>query len=437
MKRSNLNFYDESGFSPEELFLASNPYLAQDSDFELGKENVNQTDLFSPKNIPNQKILASSASSIETYFYQTYKEYATQMFLGNKDYFVADIDCSFPLKPTFNGIDFKPLVTQEQIDSELRINSEKALREYYNKFTRDGGDKQAIKRATIVKNCENYLPEYNNCDNKTKYLLAYDPARSYDNSVVTVAKLIFDEEVGYKLRIVDCVSLADSLKKKHTPINTPSQIEEIKKMILNYNGKQVADYENIEAILIDSGAGGGGKIIGDFFIDQWIDNRGVSHRGLIDTEEYAELLYLYPDTEPKIKLIEPTKWKTKMYDSLVEMLGLGLIEFTSEYNGKDFVFLQDGKEEKTVMLSQDQKESYIQIDLMKEELVNMYRYTGSNGSHRYSLSPEKEGKLHDDRSYTCALLGWYLQQLRRDNIVNPEREKANDMDLLAAFASLF
>lgn len=442
-KRATLNFYDEAGFFPDELFTATEPFLTQSKDFSLGADIISNDYDYKPISLPNQRIIASSASSVDTHYFELYKDYSKQMLLGNPNYFVADIDCTIPLAPTFNGMDFKPLLTKEVVDAAFRKNPEKALREYYNKFTKDGGDKQAIKRASIIKNSETYLPEYHNVDNKSKYVFAYDPARSYDNSIITVGKLEFDEEVGYKMRIVNCFSLADELKKKHTPLDTVRQVEMLKELILDFNGKLSADYENIECILIDAGAGGGGVNIGDWFLKDWEDKMGRTHRGLIDLERHEEIAYLYPNADDKIKLVEPSKYKTLMYDALVEMIGLGLIIFPNEYNGKDFIFLGDendtkaSKEKNTHMLSDDEKASYTQMDLLKEEAVNMYLYTGSNGSHRYSLPPDKERKMHDDRAYTLALLGYYLQQKRRDTIINPKRNNQNDLDFLAGYANLF
>jgi hypothetical protein len=436
--RSNLNFYDESGFSPSELFTATDPFLTQNSSFKMGVEtSTTATDKLSPINIPNQRILASSASSVDTHFFELYKEYATQMFLGNKDYFVADINCDMVLRPTSFGVSVDPLLTQETINLEMRRNPEKAMREYHNIFTKDGGDMQAIKRAVIMRNCVKYLPIYVN-DDKSHYVLAYDPARSYDNSVVTIGKVYQDEKVGYKMQIVNCVSFSDLSKAKKTPMRTPEQVDHLKQLILDYNGKQAADYENIESLLIDSGSGGAGVTIADYFMEDWFDKTGVQHKGLIDTVESSEEVYNFPNAVDKIKLMSPTKWKTLMFDALIEMLGLDLINFPLEYDGKDIFVTQDENgEDKIHMLTDDEKLSFVQIDLLKEELANIYRYDSTNGNHRYNLAVEKENKMHDDRAYTAAMLGWYLQQLRRENIVNPQKAESDDYELLKGFAELF
>ena len=65
---------------------------------------------------------------------------------------------------------------------------------------------------------------------------------------------------------------------------------------------------------------------------------------------------------------------------------------------------------------------YKQIDAMKTELVNIYRFKQSTGKDRFDLAPEKANKLHDDRAYVLALLSWQLMLLRRDPIVNKKKD---------------
>ncbi|MDD2470086.1 MAG: terminase, partial [Bacilli bacterium] len=149
-KRSNCNFYDEAGYIPDELFVATEPFTAQNSNFSLGGD-VDVTTR--SKQFPNQLIYASSASSIDTYFYKKYRDFSKRMFLGDRRYFVADIKDEVVMKATYNGKIYpSPLLTQEVIDNAIRDNSERANREYKNIFSKEGGDNQIIKRATIIRN---------------------------------------------------------------------------------------------------------------------------------------------------------------------------------------------------------------------------------------------------------------------------------------------
>lgn len=422
--RSNLNFYDESGFTEEELFKASEPFLTQNSDFRLGGDS---DPALLPKQLPNQRIYASSASSTDTYFYKQYKEFSQRMFLGDSRYFVADINAEVVINATFNGKLFPvPLLSQEVVDAALRENVEKGMREYMNIFTTEGSDQQIIKRAMIVRNSELRKPVLSG-DGKRKFLIAIDPARSHDNSIMTIAELIKDEEVGYKLDIVNIISFADIQKKKRTPMKTPDQIKEFKQTLLEYNGIKSADYENIEMVLMDDGSGGGGiSAWADNLLDDWEDSSGRKHKGLIDKEhdEYKDIAHNYPNATEKLKLITPQKYKNAMFTALQEMMKLDLISFTETYDGKgELVFTEiegeNAGETIRYPLSDDEILSLVNIDLAKEELVSIYEFK-SGTNVRYDLAPDKKNRMHDDRAYTIAMLAWYLQNLRRKNTVKKD-----------------
>lgn len=436
-KRSNLNVYDEFGFGRKELFEATEPFLTQDSSFVVGKDTGVEENI-KPINIPNQRLILSSASSIDTHLYSLYKEYSMKMIWGHPQYFVADLNCEFPLHPTIKGISVTPLLTQETISSAIKRDPERGAREYYNKFIKDGGNKQPIKRSMIAKNIVVYLPETHNVDNKSTYMFAYDPARSHDNSICSIGKLIFDDKLGWKMRIVNCISFADVRKKTHTPMRTPDQIAMIQQALVDYNGAYAGDYERIEWLLADSGSGGAGRTIGDYFNDNWCDKNGTWHVGLCDEEEQDEQLYNFPDAIDKLRLLSPTKMKTIMIDALVEMLNLGLIEFPPDYDNKDFIMTEDENgESHMVELTEEDKEIYVQIDLMKRECYRIYRFEGSNGGHRYDLPPDRKDIDPDDRFYTLAMLAWGLQEKRRESIILPRETKNDDIEVLEEFANLF
>jgi hypothetical protein len=71
------------------------------------------------------------------------------------------------------------------------------------------------------------------------------------------------------------------------------------------------------------------------------------------------------------------------------------------------------------------------IDAAKEELVNMVRKKRDSGKDSFELTPEKANKLHDDRAYTCALLGWALMEARRADIL--KKPKSSNSDLMSMF----
>lgn len=441
-KRSNLNYYDESGFCQDELFATSEPFLAQNSNFRLGGE---QTADVLTRQFPNQKIYASSASAVDTYFYGKYKEYSKKMFMGDKNFFVADINCDAIISATFNGKMYPvPLLERREVEDALKQNQEKALREYYNKFTVEGGDNQIVKRATIIKNSESYAPVMAN-DGCRKFGIAYDPAHDFDNSIALVGEFIEDDNIGYYLKLANCVSFLDVSKKKNKKqIRTPEQVDYIKTMLLDYNGNKAVDYENIEMLCVDKGAGGGGHIIGDYFMEDWFDLKGNKHKGLLDKEECAEHSSKFPNAIDKIKLINPKKYKNEMFAAMEDMIKYDLVKFPKEFDNKEFIYIpidtyseeteqidddievQKGEREfRKYNLSMDEKIALANLDLLKEEIVNIYRYEGSNNSVSYGLSKDKENKMHDDRAYCLAMLCWRLQQLRRKNIIGKKKSSTN------------
>jgi len=421
-KRSNLNFYDESGFASDELFTTSEPFTTQNADFKLGGD-IDVT--LYPKQFPNQLIYASSASSIDTYFFRKYRDFSKKMFLGDKRFFVADISSDIVMNATYNGKLYPvALLTQDKIDSAMRENKEKALREYKNIFTTEGGNNQIIKRATIIKNSELRVPTlYNNTGGK--FGIMYDPARSYDNSVCVVGEFVLDDIIGYKLKISSGVSFVDIAKKKKTPMRTPEQVELVKQMLLDYNGKSSADYENLEILGIDAGSGGGGVNIADYFMEEWVDKQGNKHRGLIDKIESIDYVSKFPNAVDKLKLISPQKYKKQLFEALIEMMNLDLISFPETYDGKGYLTINEteGEEIKSSIykLSFEEEMALVQIDLLKEELVNIYRFESSNGNCRYDLPSDKIHKMNDDRAYACAMLAWHLSELRRKHVTGKKR----------------
>ena len=56
------------------------------------------------------------------------------MFLGNPDFAVIYLVKFF--ETTMDGELYPPLLTQAKIDSAMKANRDKAMREYYNKFTK-------------------------------------------------------------------------------------------------------------------------------------------------------------------------------------------------------------------------------------------------------------------------------------------------------------
>jgi len=219
--------------------------------------------------------------------------------------------------------------------------------------------------------------------------------------------------------------------------------------------------------MIDAGSGGGGVNIADYLMEDWVDDKGVSHRGLIDKEYSAEYASKYPNAIDKVKLMSPTQFKSVMCEALIEMMNLNLINFTADYDNKGYltIFETDekelNKEKKRIEadlkkqgMSEDEIPMYIQeklksascmknkmvkldpyqeialsnIDALKEEMVNIVRKKRDSGKDSFDLTPEKANKLHDDRFYCACLCAYFLSEKRRENIIG--RKQLDDFDQL-------
>lgn len=468
-KRAEAVCFDESGFLDEEVFQVIEPYTAQDKNFKMGG-SVNVTTL--PKELPNQLLYTSSASTTDSYFYKKYKEYSKAMIWGSKDHFVADINCEIMFNATYRGKIYPAsLLTKEKVDNAMRENKEKALREYYNIFTSDGGADAIFKRSMIVKNSTIRPPIMFNDTKDRLFALAYDPARSMDNSFVLVGEYYKDSSDNWRMRIANGINFMDLSKKNKTPMRTPEQVKKLKQLILDYNGDGVDDYTNISNIFIDAGSGGAGVNIADYLMEDWYEEghegeQKYLHRGLIDKEQSSDYVKKFPNAVDKIKLLPPTMYKSIIYEAAIEMMRLDLIDFTAEYDNKGYLTMLDIDEKemakakkdliakykdksmskgeldrlveeelqernlastKIYKLSPDEELSLVQIDSLKEEMVNMVRKKRESGKDGFELSTEKQNKLHDDRSYCFSMLCYGLSELRREHIKNKKRPKKENI----------
>lgn len=468
MKRGNVVF-DECGFLSEEMISVYGAFAIVNKSFKSGKDATGKSidpirARTIPKEISNQLFYISSASDTSTKFYALYREFSKKMIAGDKDYFVAHITCEVPLHPTIRGQVMSPLFQKSIIDAEMRTNPEKARREYYCEFTTDAGSKAIVRRGVITRNEEIRKPLLYNDTGDKKFVISYDPARSRDNSVITVAEIYDYEQVDgtieKRMRIVNCINLIDVGKRIKSPMQTPDQIKFLKQVILDYNGGADA-YGNIVGVFIDAGSGGGGVNIADYLMEDWTDKAGIVHRGLIDAEYSAEYVKKFPNAVNKLRLMQPTAYKSDMFEALIELLNQDKISFTAPYDhkGKLTIFDVDEKilteaknqitkklkkqkinqeefeqkmneellkvssvKTKTIKLDWQDELALCNIDAMKEELVNIVRKERASGKDSFDLIPEKANKLHDDRAYTCALCAYALMEERRKNITHRKRK---------------
>lgn len=468
--RANMVVFDETGWLSEELLSVYAAFTIVNKDMKLGGNVDISTINTLPKDIPNQLFYVSSASSITTPFYQRYREFSKQMILGNKDYFVAEINCDVVINATVGGKLYPAsLLSKETVDAEMRNNPEKAAREYYCKFSDGESENNIIKRAWITRNSYTRKPILFNDTNERKICFFYDPARSSDRSVLLIAELIEDDKKGYMLDIINCVSFVDLGLRKKTPMRYQEQIQALHELLLDYNGDAL-DYENIEVFMADAGAGGGGNSwVGDSLMEDWVDSHGITHRGLIDKEYSKEYVKKFPNAINKLRLINPGTYKSEAFESLIKMVEADLITFPAEYDNKGYINIMEIDEKilrtkideikkklDSLELSQieyderlrDQVEqidtgkvitqklnieeeiALKQIDIMKEEIVNICRTKRDTGKDSFKLPAHKdadtgasEATMHDDAAYCLALAGLFLSWKRAERIRNKKPNK--------------
>lgn len=386
-KRGVLNIYDEAGYIPNDFFVATRAFTAQNLDFATGIDQK-----IYPPNISTQMIYASSASGVDSELYTVYKDCAINMLMGVPGYFVADIGCEIPLHPKLNGVDSTPLLKQSEIDAEMRNNEQGALREYYNLFDDSGGANAAVSRSAINRNTIPYLPVFSSEGELKKYVICWDPAAQADNSTVLICEEYRDKEKGLKLKIVNSINLIEIISEtQKRPLRTPEQVEWIRKIMLAYNGN-APEYQNIE-VYLDGGAGGGGRQYADLLMGDWTDAEGMLHRGITDKDDEVsqEQRNKFPHAVECLHILNPTKFKTLIYTALGEMTSQDLIDFPDTDLRGDTKEIADGKE---VSLTAEEIRALVEISIMKEEAMAMEKRKNKLGTISFDLPPNKAKKLH-------------------------------------------
>ena len=434
--RSNLNLYDEAGKIDREFFALTKPFTAQNTDFITGK-GINARCI--PRQFPTQNILCSSAEDIFTELWNSYRLGAMEMMMGNKDYFVCDLDCRFSLHPKKNGKPMTPLVSKQVVDNAIAQNEFRANREYFNKFDLAGGQDCLVNKMTLVRNSRGYMPVFEYEEGK-RYIIVNDPSSKVDNSIVLVAELFRDEEKGWMAKIVNCRNLIEKGKGGNKIIlQKPQQIEIIKQMIVDYNGPH-PDYVNLERIIIDAGSGGGGFDIAAWLMPGWVDSENQRHIGVIDLKDKycKEREDTFKSAKDILTLANFTRDKVKMYENTSDALNQGLVIFPKDSNGRgEMEFENKDGEGNTVIekvkMSQKQLSAIIEIEMLKYELTAMEKSKNTTtGRISFDLmASRKSENLHDDRADCVAMLCDYLMDLRaQEKLSGFKQEKADYSKLL-------
>ena len=284
-----------------------------------------------------------------------------------------------------------------------------------------------------MRNSEYRKPLLYNDTGKRKFVFSYDPARNFDGSVLTIAERYDDEtkdkkaNKGTMYRVVYSQEMVDKQSARKAPLDMVEQLRIIRQLLVDFNGEGVDDWENIVEFNIDAGAGGGGvSAIADQLLLPFKDKDGNEHIGIIDPDHsaYESARKRYPDNKPIVRLREPRKMKTIMFDALAKMVKGNLFKFTS-YDGKDYILVGDENDKNgefvQAFLNDREKLALQMIELGKTQLSYIVRTT--NGSTvTYDLAKDKQASMHDDAAYTLCMLGYSLYETRRGQIVNKKKK---------------
>lgn len=425
-------WFNETGWKDSDAISVIENFANVDSSFSTSTQSIVYE---KPSQIPLQLLYTSSASSVDTPYFEKYKFFFEKMLIGDDRYFVCDIDAYDVLNhSTINGKKIKSHLSEARIQKDIEDNPDAADRELFNKFRKGGGKDALVELGEIMRNSEYRKPVLFNDTGKRKFVFSYDPARNFDGSILTIAEIIEDtakckkHSNGTMFRVVYSKEMVDKTSTRKAPLDMVEQLKIIRKLMVDFNGG-ADDWENIVEFNIDAGAGGGGvSAIADQLLLPFKDKDGVEHIGVIDPEHnaYETARKRYPNNKPIVRLREPKKMKTIMYDALAKMIKQNVFKFTS-YDGKDYLLIGDENDERgefiQEFLSNDEKVALQIIELGKTQLSYIVRYPSANGGVTYDLAKDKQTKMHDDAAYTLCMLGYSLSLMRRGQIVNKKREK--------------
>ena len=433
-RRCTMAVLDECSFCSSELIVVVEAFATQNTDF-VTSTNDDYSISTRPRRCPTQLIYASSQDTTDKLFYKHYRNFAKKMLAGDRDYFVCDMSCEVAIHTYMNGEPYLPLLSEDKVQAALSADRNKALREYFNVPTADLDTGAIVRWGTIRRNETFYIPQ-TRYDPNYKIALAFDPARTTDNSIIGALRIYEDPEAGLCGDIINCVNLVDIATKQKYKLDSNRQLEILRETLLQYNGPN-PDYEFIDSLSIDQGAGGGGvSTYADNLLNDWVDKAGRKHRGLIDNSApiYEGYNKRYPNAVNKLRLINPKKLRTQMVEEFIELMELGVLRLPHEYGGSEVLQLlkQDKNGEEVFVpyeLSQQEVQALAQIDLMKAEITSIQKTANAEGtSVTYALSKERENKMHDDRFYVAILLAHRLYELRRGKIIETHQKKVSVTD---------
>ena len=237
------------------------------------------------------------------------------------------------------------------------------------------------------------------------------------------------------LKVVNCKNLNYKTPTGEIVVMArPEQERTLKGLVVKYNGPG-KEYENIQQLLVDDGAGGGGYELVQYCVPEWADEDGRIHRGFIDLKhpKLKKQMGDHPESADIVRLINFKKEKLNMYEALTEMVNQNLVMFPKEGKLDGFIEIQkvndDGiVEEEKERMDGETLRAVTEIDLLKLETIAMQKEFKDGGKFEFkTIQSEVSRGVHDDRVDCLAMACMYLAKLRaRDRLEQNKTKREID-----------
>jgi hypothetical protein len=153
------------------------------------------------------------------------------------------------------------------------------------------------------------------------------------------------------------------------------------------------------------------------------------------TEKYDNKGYLNI-MEVDSKLMKESEEKIR---AELDKMDLDIAQYEEELEER--LSMIESAKTSTYKLSLDEEVALTQIDVMKEQIVNICRVKRDSGKDAFKLPAHKdadtgvsEATMHDDHAYVLAMLGWYLSEKRLEHIRKaPKRNQMTAQEKMEFF----
>lgn len=129
---------------------------------------------------------------------------------------------------------------------------------------------------------------------------------------------------------------------------------------------------------------------------------------------------------------DDAKYKKEKDKLIASLKSSGLSEEELDFQASQMLAERHDIQTERISLDPEEEVALANIDLMKEQIVNMTRIKRESGRDGFELVPEKRNTYHDDAAYCLAMIGYALSMIRHeDRKAKRRKPKQNIGDMLA------